>query len=114
MKTSIDKNKSNKSNSKGFNAGSEPSQYGPDSMGGGSPAISNIIGGTPDANHDKGQVYEKRMVTPRDPSLNAVPMANKTKREVNKGALSYSGDGMGKTAPASVTIGGTPKPNHIK
>lgn len=113
MKTSIDKNKGNKSNSRGFNAGGDTTEYGPDSVGGGSPAFTNVIGGTPDPNTNKGQTYEKRMITPREPVLNAVSMPNKKAREVNRGVLSFTGSGGGDTAPATVPIGGTPKPNKI-
>lgn len=115
MKTSIEKNKGNKSNSSGFNKGSEPTQYGPDTMGGGSPSFTNVIGGTPDPNTDKGQVYEKRMVTPREPVLNAVSWPNKTARQVNKGVLNFTGDGNvnNEGAAGKVPVGGTPKPNKI-
>lgn len=108
------KNKDNKGNSKGFNSGSEPDAFGPDSVAGGSPSYTNQIGGTPDTNGDKNKVYEKRMVTPRDPILNAVPMPNKKGKTVNWGVLDVmSEDGNKKMAPAGITVGGTPKPNTI-
>lgn len=119
MKTGSDitKNLDRHGNSKGFNKGSVPTQYGPDSVSGGSPAYTNTIGGTPDANTDKGKTYEKRMITPRDPVLNAVSMPNNTKmNKKNYGVLDYQGTPAAsqKWVGSNVPVGGTPKPNNIK
>lgn len=118
MKTSTDKNLDNKSNSRGFNKGKEPETFGPGDgreTGGRGSTYTNTVGATPDPNTDKGKTYEKRMVTPREPVLNAVPMPNKKSNRFTPGVLSYQGDGEGDcTAPADVPIGGTPKPNTIR
>lgn len=103
------KNLDNKGNSKNFNKGKEPDEFAPENA-----SYTNQIGGTSNPNGDKDKVYEKRMITPRDPVLNAVPMPNKKGKTVNYGVLSYTGDTMGKTAPANNVIGGTPKPNNIR
>ncbi len=119
--TSIDDNCYNKSNSKGFHKGEEPTIYGPGDgveTGGrrdGGTEYPNEVGAEPNPNGDKNKVYDKRMRTPKEPYLNAVPMPNKTK--MNKrdyGAISYAGDGSAAyPAPADNIIGGTPRPNHI-
>ena len=125
MKNDIDvvKNLSNRGNAKGFNKGKEPDTYGQGDgrktggRGDSSPTdYGNIVGAIPNHNTDKGKTYEKRMVTPREPVLNAVSMPNKNKGNTkNYGVLKSIGNaGDGKTAMASVPIGGTPKPNTIR
>lgn len=111
LKTDIDKNKSNKSNSRGFNPGKEPVTHGPDNSD-----FNNKVGAVPEPNMDKNKTYEKRMVTPKDPVLNAVSMPNNNKgSRVNKGVLSFQGSGpVGANGAAGmVPVGGTPKPNSI-
>lgn len=115
MKTDIDKNLDRKGNSKGFHKGSEPTEYGPDSVAGGNPAYKNSVAAVPDPNTDKGKTYDKRMITPRDPVLNAVPMPNKKGKEVNYGVLDVKSEHvMFSTAPNGTEVGGTPMPNTIK
>lgn len=107
-------NRDMKSGAKGFHAGSEPAQYGPDSVGGGSPSYTNTIGGTPDPNGDRNKVVDKKAKTPKEVSLNAVPMPNKKGKQVNYGVLSVKHDGNTyKTAPVTIPVGGTPMPNTI-
>lgn len=119
-KSKNDKNLSNKGNSKGFNKGKEPDIFGPGDgreTGGRSTAATyqNEVGAVPDANGDKNKIYEKRMITPREPVLNAVSWPNNTKmNKKDYSVLKYHGDEMGKEAPANNTIGGIPKPNNIR
>lgn len=118
MKTDIDKNLDNKGNSKGFNKGSEPVTHGPGDTDfyDVHDEYDNEVGGQSNPNGDKNKVYDKRMRTPREPVLNAVPMPNTNKgKRVNRSVLSYTGDGEAKyPAPADNIIGGTPRPNTIK
>lgn len=118
----IEKNLSNKGNSKNFRKGQEPETYGEDgdlsSYGGGDEIdYGNIVGGTPDPNTDKGKTYEKRMVTPREPVLNAVPMPNHSKaNKKDYSALKVKDDASAnqKWAGGNQPIGGTPMPNNIR
>src|SRR5579872_1107329 len=105
MKNDADvvKNLSNKGNAKGFNKGKEPETYGQADgrTTGGRPYsdptdYGNEVGGTSNPNNDKGKTYEKRMITPREPVLNAVPMPNKKGKKVSYGVLDYIGDEKGK------------------
>ena len=117
MFTSIEDNCAMKGNSKGFHKGQEPEKFGDESgseYGADGLDYKNTVGGTPDPNGDKNKVYDKRMRTPREPVLNAVPMPNRTK--MNKrdySVLDYTGDEDAKDPAAKVPIGGTPRPNHI-
>lgn len=125
MKSDADivKNLDNKGNAKGFNKGKEPETYGQADgreTGGRHDSdptdYGNIVGGIPNPNEDKNKIYDKKLRTPREPVLNAVPMPNRKKGNVkNYKTTDYIGDGEGDcTAMADVPIGGTPKPNNIR
>ena len=120
MMTDIEDNCARKGNSKGFHKGEEPTIYGPGDgveTGGrrdGGTEYPNEVGAIPDPNGDKNKIYDKKLRTPREPVLNAVPMPNRTK--MNKrdySVLDYTGDEDRKDPAANVPIGGTPRPNHI-
>ncbi len=116
----VEKNLDNKSNSKNFRKGTEPETYGEASAGkygGDEVDFGNEVGAVENANTDKGKAYEKRMITPKDPSLNAVSMPNRSKmNKKDYGVLKYVGDeDSGKEGCAGkVPVGGTPKPNTIR
>ncbi len=117
----VEKNLSNKGNSKNFRKGTEPETYGEGAeaknYGGDEVDYGNIVGATPDPNTDKGKVYEKRMVTPREPVLNAVPMPNHSKaNKKDYGVLKVKDDAPAnqKWAGGNQPIGGTPMPNNIR
>lgn len=99
-------NKSNKGNAKGFNKGQVPDKFGPDDIAptGGE---KNKIGGTSEPNMDKNKVYNEKLKTPRDPSLNAVPMPN-----TNKGNTKDYGM-FNKISDYPSKVGATPRPNNI-
>jgi hypothetical protein len=119
----VENNLSNKGNSKHFRKGQEPETYGQGDgrTTGGRPSRDptnheNEVGGYSNPNKNKGKVYEKRMITPRDPVLNAVPMPNKKGKKVNYGVLEVKHDAPAnqKWSGARIPIGGTPMPNTIK
>lgn len=103
----IDKNLDNKGNSKGFHKGSEPDKFGPDDIepkGG----EKNKVGAKPEPNEDKNKIYDARLLKPRDPVLNAVPMPNKDKGNDKNYKI------FDKISDYPTTVGGTPRPNTIK
>ena len=117
----VEKNLKNESNSKNFRKGTEPDTYGEGAetkgYGGGPVDHGNIVGATPDANEDRNRIMDKKVKTPREPVLNAVPMPNRTKmNKKDYSVLDVIGDegGESRMAMGNVSVGATPKPNNIR
>lgn len=98
----IEKNLDNKGNSSGFHAGSRPQKFGPNDMASPGSETKNTVGATSEPNKGSEPV-NKKVKTPREASLNAVPMPNKKGREVKDSMLKVH----------SNEVGGCSYPNKI-